>query len=71
MSGTIVSETVINCVAETVLPASICLLVQTTGVIPSVNTAGALFDGINPTPQLSVAEATPTYQHYNWWKLCQ
>ena len=55
--GAIVSETVINCVAETVFPAE-SLTCQTTDVIPGVNKAGALFDG-TPTPQLSVADATP------------
>jgi hypothetical protein len=55
--GAMVSDTVISWVAETVFPAAseIC---HTTAVIPSVKTAGALLVGM-PTPQLSVADATP------------
>ena len=52
-----VSETVTNCVAETVFPW-LSVTCHTTAVIPGEKEAGALFAGVT-TPQLSVAEATP------------
>ena len=56
-NGATVSETVTSCVEDTVFPAT-SVTVQTTGVIPISNAAGALFEGTSP-PQLSVADAIP------------
>ena len=56
-TGAVVSETVTNCVAETVFPEP-SVTCHITAVTPKGNEAGALFAGTK-SPQLSVAEATP------------
>ena len=56
-TGAMVSETVTICIAETVFPW-LSVTRHTTVFLPGENEAGASFSGV-PTPQLSVAEATP------------